>query len=122
MRPAGWHAFAARVGLWIYLVGMGGPRKHGKQPEFMGANGGVATGGGISNRTASSLVVSNYQLIGNGVQGGTEGSNAEGGNALGDGLYAACATAVLQGVLLWDASLTASGSEHRNCPPVPPPP
>ena len=55
-------------------------------PGGAGANGGTAAGGGISYADftlfgypdISSLVVSNCQIVGNTVQGGTEGSSAVG--------------------------------------------
>jgi hypothetical protein len=46
------------------------------------------------------LTVSNCALFGNVVQGGTEGSNALGGDGLGGGLYTASGTVVLQAVLV----------------------
>jgi hypothetical protein len=74
-----------------------------------GASGGAAVGGGLANAVfafafgstdASSLIVSNCQLIGNRAQGGTEGSSAVGGDGLGGGLFVGSGTAVLQGVLV----------------------
>jgi hypothetical protein len=67
-------------------------------------------GGGISNAVyalafggvadASSLIVNNCQIIGNMVQGGTEGSSAVGGDGLGGGIFVGSGTATLKGVLV----------------------
>jgi hypothetical protein len=74
-----------------------------------GANGGAAVGAGVANAVypfaygiadASSLVMSNCQLIGNMAQGGTAGSSAVGGDGLGGGLFAGGGTVVLKGVLV----------------------
>ncbi len=46
------------------------------------------------------MIVSNCQIVGNMVQGGTEGSGAVGGDGLGGGLFAGSGTAVLQAVLV----------------------
>ena len=74
-------------------------------PGGAGANGGDAKGGGLASGSgnsgdASSLVVSNCQLIGNVAQGGTEDSSAVGGDAMGGGLFVRSGTAILQGVLV----------------------
>jgi hypothetical protein len=73
-----------------------------------GANGGDAVGAGTANAVftlfgvadASSLVVSNCQIVGNLAQGGTEGSSAVGGDGLGGGLWAGSGTVVLETVLV----------------------
>ena len=84
-----------------------------------GANGGLAVGAGVSQGTypfaygvdnpdwmiipgpdTSSLVVSNCQIVGNTVQGGTAGSGAVGGDGLGGGLFVGSGTATLKGVLV----------------------
>jgi hypothetical protein len=73
-----------------------------------GANGGEAVGGGIASafytlfgRTdASSVIVSNCQIVGNVAQGGPEGSNAVGGDGLGGGIFVGSGTATLKGVLV----------------------
>jgi hypothetical protein len=74
-----------------------------------GANGGAAIGGGISNAAttyrfgrpdASSLIVSNCQIIGDTAQGGTEGSSAVGGDGLGGGIFVGSGTVELEGVLV----------------------
>jgi hypothetical protein len=49
---------------------------------------------------ASSLIVSNCQIIGNVSQGGTEGSSAMGGDGLGGGIFMGSGTAMLKGVLV----------------------
>jgi hypothetical protein len=46
------------------------------------------------------LIVSNCQLIGNVAQGGTAGSSAVGGDALGGGLFAGSGMVVLETVLV----------------------
>jgi hypothetical protein len=73
-----------------------------------GANGGDGLGGGIADAyyrffeasDASSLVVSNCQIVGNLAQGATADSSAVGGNGLGGGLYAGSGTAALEAVLV----------------------
>jgi hypothetical protein len=74
-----------------------------------GATGGAAVGGGISNAAyafafgvtdASSLIVSNCQIIGNVARGGTAGSSAVGGDGLGGGIFAGSGTTLLQGMLV----------------------
>jgi hypothetical protein len=74
-----------------------------------GANGGAGLGGGIANAAraflfgipdASSVVVSNCQIVGNVVQGGTAGSSAQGGDGLGGGLFAGSGTVALEAVLV----------------------
>ena len=66
-------------------------------------------GGGIANAVytfafgiadASSLVVSNCQIVGNVAKGGTEGSSAVGGDGSGGGIYVDTGTGVRQGVLV----------------------
>jgi hypothetical protein len=65
-------------------------------------------GGGIENAAytlfavadASSLIVSNCQIIGNTTQGGMAGSAALGGDGLGSGLYAGSGTVVLEAALV----------------------
>jgi hypothetical protein len=87
-----------------------------------GANGGEAAGAGISNADftlfgitdTSSLVVSNCQLVGNVVQGGTEGSSAVGGDGLGGGLYMASGTVVLQAVLVSGNQAQGGGDGQGN--------
>ena len=84
-------------------------------PAAQGANGGDAVGGAIENgiysfaygvADASSLIVSNCQVIGNVAQGGTEGSSAVGGDGLGGGIFVGAGTGMLQGVL-------ASGNQSQ---------
>jgi hypothetical protein len=66
-------------------------------------------GAGIENGTyafafgvadASSLTVSNCQIIANAAQGGTEGSSAVGGDGLGGGIFVGSGTATLTEVLV----------------------
>jgi hypothetical protein len=79
-------------------------------------------GGGIANAIftffgatdASSLVLSNCQLVGNVAQGGTEGSGAVGGDGLGGSLYAGGGTVVLQGVLVTSNQAQGSGDAQGN--------
>jgi hypothetical protein len=78
-------------------------------------------GAGISNAVyafawgltdASSLIVSNCQIIGNVAQGGTAGSNAVGGDGLGGGLYAGSGTVVIDAVLV-SANQSQGGADSQ---------
>jgi hypothetical protein len=61
-------------------------------------NGIYSFGFGVSD--ASSLIVSNCQIIGNTAQGGTQGSSAVGGEGLGGGIFLGSGSARFQGVLV----------------------
>jgi hypothetical protein len=79
-------------------------------------------GGGIANAyftffgatDASSLVVSNCQILGNMAQGGTADSSSGGGDGLGGGIFVGSGSAALEAVLASGNQAQGGGDSPQN--------